>query len=500
MPKDRMPTLEEELNRTISENEEEDLILNSLSSTANQHTENTSFSYPNLSNQLLGPYFYCSSVIVILLILFTIFISPSLSLLLFIGILPACILFLIIYFLFKTRINFELSLEILWSGICSIIPVFIFEITITILFIFLFYSFNIIKINDLTKFNNSNFIEFIKMIELQIEELPIYLKVIYGFLQAFIIASLIEEMTKTILSLRITSNIHFIFKPNNSNLNNNNLGSGNNNYSLHHYFYHSNYHPLPPMIYSMMSALGLSTIENIGHIIITYLKINSYQTVDNYNKEILNLKIGSIITFSRIGLALPLHVLTGCLIGLRIVQYKIRVETLQLTEVPLFMSRNNTLTNSGGVRSFLKRCWINIHFFIYVISLPVLYHGLYDFILLLNMNGFISILLCVLIDILLLINVGNLYNKNLTSWSDLTALNTMRILDDTSTDEDDGEEQLPTIAFREEELQAMNVTTDNNNKVKNEQKVIVEKNNNVAPVQQQNDNNNNNLNLVDNIV
>ena len=347
----------------------------------------------SLENQKFGPCLYITLVSIVSIILVALFFSPAISLFLFIGLLPCILIFIIIYIAFRSRINLELSFHVLWSGICSVIPVFVLETGFSILLIFILYSIGVIKIDQ----NTTSSEEIIKSIELQLQQLNVGWNLVYIFCQSFFIAALMEEITKALLALKVSS------------------GSGPFSSCLKteqddadNLFYHSNYHPLPPMVYSAISALGFATIENLGYILTFLLKIVSQSS--------LVFHYGTMFVIGRIFLALPLHTLTGCLIGLRIVQYKIRIQTQQLTDVPIFIETGKQDTSGNSI---WKKLWINTKFFVYIIYQPVLIHGLYDFVLMLDIHFVFSLVVCISLIAGLFFMVFRTYKTLLVEWNNL---------------------------------------------------------------------------------
>ncbi|EFC39124.1 predicted protein [Naegleria gruberi] len=257
---------------------------------------------------------------------------------------------------------FKLSFHVLWSGILSVIPVFLFEIIASILLISIMHGLKIITVDSSSM---------IQSVETQLENLSFVWKLLFGVLQSFFVSSLVEEVAKALLALKLTSGGSFFsscFKLENQ---------------TEKLFYHSHCHPLPPMVYSALAALGLSTVENIGFILVVCLKI--YILTSGASQQMVILQFGAMTVIGRILLALPLHTLSGCLVGLRIAQYKIRLETQHLTEVPIFIESRYQDRQANGT-STLRKIWINLSFFCYVIYQPLIFHGLYDFILMIDLH------------------------------------------------------------------------------------------------------------------
>nr|CAG4715209.1 unnamed protein product [Naegleria fowleri] len=241
-----------------------------------------------LENQKLGPCLYFTGISVVSLLLVSLIFSPAISLLMFTALLPCLLIFIIIYCLFRDKINLELSFHVLWSGAVSVIPVFIVEIGVSLLFILFLYGVNVLSIDE----NN-----IIGSIEKQVESLSFIWKIIFALFQSFVVSSFFEELAKVLLALK-TSSGGSIFS----------LCCKLGDYSQR-LFYFDNYHPLPPMLYSSLTALGLSTIENLGYILVVSVRVY-FLTANMPSQELIILQFGALTVVGRILLALPLHTLT----------------------------------------------------------------------------------------------------------------------------------------------------------------------------------------------
>ncbi|KAG2374890.1 hypothetical protein C9374_010264 [Naegleria lovaniensis] len=356
---------------------------NSNTSEEQQHQE-------YLENQKFGPCLYFTGISIVSLLLVSLIFSPAISLLLFTGLLPCLLIFIVIYCLFRDKINLELSFHVLWSGAASVIPVFIVEIGVSLLFMLFLYGVNVLSIDEKN---------IVGSIEKQVDNLSFIWRIVFALFQSFVVSSFFEEVAKVLLALKTSSGGSLFSLC---------CKLGDNSQRL---FYVDNYHPLPPMLYSSLAALGLSTIENLGYILVVSVRVY-FLTANMPSQELIILQFGALTVIGRILLALPLHTLTGCLIGLKIVQYKIRMETQHLTEVPIFISsryQENSMT-------IWRKIWVNIEFFCFVIYQPVLFHGLYDFILMINLHFAFSLVMCVVLVLVLFAVVVIMYRRLVVQW------------------------------------------------------------------------------------
>jgi hypothetical protein len=285
---------------------------------------NTTYDY---SGQRLGLCFWMTLIIMGLAFVAFFVLSPLMSFLAFLSIIPAVLCFIILFIFKRRTISLELSFEMFWSGMLSVVVIFIIELSCLVVFVFLFVTLGLIQTPD-TKDKNAVF-GLLKQ-----ENFGFVPSILFTLLQSFVVASLIEESTKYFLVFRIAREES----------------------SKDRIFYNTG--PESAMIYSAISALGLATLENVGYVLLS--SWNEQQVLQNEHMSqmstfLSSLESGVLVALARGIMAIPVHVLTGALIGLFFYKY----------------SNQNMRTINGSIRFR----------FLHIIWLPFLLHGIYDFVL-----------------------------------------------------------------------------------------------------------------------
>jgi hypothetical protein len=260
-------------------------------------------------------HFIATSICLSILVVFFFIWSPVKGLLAVASVAPAV---LILFTLFLTRnksgIDMELVFNMFLSGMLTVIAVLIAEGIISLIIYGILIATGAIDIKQLT---DPSAVEKIT--------LSPAIAIFLSFFNAFIVASLVEEVTKWLLAF----DLH---RRNESR------------------FYK---HPFTGMIYAAVGPLGLATIENVGYVVFTssvLIPTGTDQTV------MLSLGVGLFVAVIRTLMAIPLHTTTGCIIGLQYQKY-------------------------GNPASTTYRSMSLWKFFLYTFVVAYLVHGFYDFLL-----------------------------------------------------------------------------------------------------------------------
>ncbi|KAL0483296.1 protease PrsW [Acrasis kona] len=324
------------------------------------------------NHKRLGICFWFTIVAFIAILLSLFILSPISGVLSSVACFPAVMILFGLYIFKRDTLSMELSLEMFWGGVFSVVIVFIIELLIGVAYGFAVYAVG-------SQYIDPKDINALK--ELMQPKGQGIVSVAAALFNSFVVASMVEETTKYILSYRVSHE-----------------GT-----EKHKVFYHSG--PESAMIYSAVAALGLATFENVGYVLADYFsQTNGGKTLSTL------LESGIYLAILRILTAVPIHVLNGCLIG-------------------LFFWRN-------------KGRDVSFHF-LRVIWLPFIIHGLYDFILLsvslMNSKlGGLAILLAFVMVVISSTIVYILYNR----YKQLNRQNlSSSILNEVMVDSDDDEEE-----------------------------------------------------------
>jgi hypothetical protein len=339
------------------------------------------------SSQKLGICFWIT-IILALVALITIFImSPLMGFLAMLSVAPAMLVFIGICLFKRRSISLELIFQMFWSGMLSVIGIFIVELALIVLFLFLFVGLGLIQI-PAPQPTDPNFV--VKL--LQLKDFSFMARILFTLFQSFVVASFIEETTKYFLVSRVSYD-------------------GSSNRPI---FYNSG--PESSMIYSAIAALGLATLENVGYVLMnSYAETQLSQMSTTY---LVVLENGILVALARSLVAIPVHVLTGALIGLNFYKYSGQ-DSQQLTSPPVKFK------------------------FLRIIFLPFLLHGIYDFVLMStqamrpDLVMFAFAFASVMVMILILVVWREFYLLN-QRWRLVTSSTVLR---DVMIDDDDDEDQ-----------------------------------------------------------
>ncbi len=275
------------------------------------------------SSQPYGICFWLTIAFLTFALLAVLIISPVMGLLALLSIVPALGIFITIFILKRKSISMDLLFKMFWSGMLSVIGIFIIELAMIITFLFIFVGIGLISLPQPQPDDPTYIVKLLRL-----ADFSFFARVLFTLFQSFVVASLIEETTKYFLVYRVshgsTSNQSIFF----------NAG------------------PESAMIYSAVAALGLATLENVGYVLMSSYADTKLNPESSYVATIEN---GVLVALARSMVAIPVHVLTGALIGLNF--YKYSNQDVQRSDSPVRFK------------------------FLRVIAVPFIVHGIYDFVL-----------------------------------------------------------------------------------------------------------------------
>jgi hypothetical protein len=258
--------------------------------------------------QYPGICFWTSTVTIVLVVLFLLIFNPVYGALGAASLMPAIIILTVLYVVEFKRINIELLFASYWSGMLSVAYILVVEIVIGAVFAIVLINMGIVKI-PLSY-------ESVYKIILVSHDLDRHTRIIASAFNSFIVASLVEETAKFIIGLILHTTRYRLFYT----------------------------HPAVTMIYVATGALGLACIENAAYVITT-----AYDVFLVNKNPLVSLSTGLATMISRVIVALPLHIITGLIIGNH-----------------MFLKN---LNRKNPLRNYLQIC-----------LLPILIHGIFDFI------------------------------------------------------------------------------------------------------------------------
>jgi RsiW-degrading membrane proteinase PrsW (M82 family) len=251
-----------------------------------------------------------SALLIMLLIGFIT--HPVLGILCIFAIAPAVVILGLIIRFKRKKISTELTFELFWSGLLITIVVVVVEILVTVFFTMVAASVGFIQQKEGGKPYEFNF--------------NFVFHVVFATFDAFVVAGFVEESAKYILIHRVRDREEF-----NS--------------------------PEACIIYAIAGSLGFATLENISYVVFSSIR-------DPVNSFLASAGIAA----GRSVLSVPLHCITGAIVGINFAKMKFFDEKLSFWEI---------------------------------MFLPIFIHGLYDFVLMVSIPFlsivFVSFLICILI-------------------------------------------------------------------------------------------------------
>lgn len=264
--------------------------------------------------KFLGVCFISLVVAVVIMAVIGFLKHPLIGALFIFAIIPSVIILAVLIKFKRKKISTELTFELFWSGLLITFLVVIIQSFLTLIFYGICISLGILKQKDEKLF------EF---------EHKLFSHLLLSIYTSFIVAGFVEECAKYYMIFRVRNREEFLT-------------------------------PESSFVYTISGSLGFATLENVAYVVLSSIKDPQGQFIS-----------GVIIAIGRSLLSVPLHCITGSIIGLRFSRVKFFKENLGIIDI---------------------------------IYPSIFIHGLYDFILMFMMPyenlTILSLLFCILIVVL----------------------------------------------------------------------------------------------------